>query len=94
MPAEIRLYDRLFTRENPDDAEEGKDFRDYLNPQSLVTLTGCLVEPGLAQAAPEQGFQFERQGYFCADRRDSRPGHPVFNRTVTLRDSWEKAKDR
>ena len=94
VPAEIRLYDRLFTKENPDDAEEGKDFRDAINPQSLTTLTECRLEPNLATAAPEQGFQFERQGYFCADRRDSRPGHLVFNRTVTLRDSWVKEQGR
>jgi glutaminyl-tRNA synthetase len=94
VAAEVRLYDRLFTKENPDDAEEGKDFRDYLNPESLITLTGCMVEPSLANSAPEQGYQFERQGYFCADRRDSRPGHLVFNRTVTLRDSWEKTKEK
>jgi len=94
VPAEVRLYDRLFTKENPDDAEEGKDFRDYINQESLITLTGCQMEPSLANAAPEHGLQFERQGYFCADRRDSRPGHLVFNRTVTLRDSWEKAKDK
>jgi glutaminyl-tRNA synthetase len=88
--AEVRLYDRLFAKENPDDAEEGKDFLSNLNPASLEVLRGSQLEPGLARAEPGQIFQFERQGYFCVDAPDSRPGLKVFNRTVALRDSWAK----
>ena len=89
-PAEVRLYDRLFTQPNPDDVEEGKDFKAYLNPNSLQILQGCLVEPSLADVAPGARFQFERQGYFVADLVDSRPGALVFNRIIELRDSWAK----
>lgn len=90
VPAEIRLYDRLFTVENP----SGQDgaFTDYLNPHSLDIITGCRLEPSLADAAPGSRFQFERLGYFCADSADSAPGRLVFNRTVTLKDDWEKIK--
>ncbi|MFH0901683.1 MAG: glutamine--tRNA ligase/YqeY domain fusion protein [Pseudomonadota bacterium] len=88
VPAEARLYDRLFTKENP--LEDGGDFKAHLNPASLETLTGCLVEPSLASATPGSLFQFERLGYFCADNVDSRPDNLVFNRTVSLRDSWAK----
>ncbi|MDZ7268660.1 MAG: glutamine--tRNA ligase/YqeY domain fusion protein [candidate division KSB1 bacterium] len=84
---EVRLYDRLFLKENPDD---NKDFLAQLNPNSLEVLKDCLVEPGLAQAAPGSRFQFERLGYFCVDTVDSRPGQPVFNRIVPLKDSWSK----
>ena len=87
IPAEVRLYDRLFREENP---ESGGDFLDCINPDSLTTLTNCQVEPGLAVAPPEARFQFERQGYFCVDNNDSDPGKLVFNRTVSLRDSWAK----
>ena len=87
VPAEIRLYDRLFTVPNPDTDEDGKSYRDYLNPASRQVVTG-YVEPAAADAAPEQGFQFERNGYFVADRYDHAPGKPVFNRSVTLRDTW------
>ncbi len=87
VEAEVRLYDRLFTVENPN-AE--KDWAAVLNPQSLETLSGCRVEPSLAAAAPGDRYQFERHGYFCADPIDSRPGRPVFNRTVSLRDTWAK----
>jgi glutaminyl-tRNA synthetase len=86
--AEVRLYDRLFTVDNP--LEGGDDFLDHLNPDSLKVLTGCRVEPGLAEAAPGALFQFERQGYFCVDAVDSEPGALVFNRTVALRDAWAK----
>ena len=89
LPAEVRIYDRLFNNENPDDKALG-DFKSCLNPDSLRVLQGCLVEPSLANAAPEDRFQFEREGYFCVDRHDSKPGKPVFNRTVSLRDSWGK----
>lgn len=89
FPAEIRLYDRLFIKENPNDVEEGKTFLDYLNPNSLEIKTG-LCEPFLKDAKPEEKFQFERVGYFCVDSKYSRPGKPVFNRTVTLKDTWAK----
>ncbi|MFN3703914.1 glutamine--tRNA ligase/YqeY domain fusion protein [Thermomonas sp.] len=89
VAAEVRLYDRLFTVPNPDTDEEGKTYRDYLNPESRRVVTG-YVEPAAAQAAPEQGFQFERLGYFVADRYDHAPGKPVFNRSVTLRDTWSQ----
>ena len=87
VEAEIRLYDRLFSVENPDDESEGKTYRDYLNPQSRKVVTG-YVEPAAAEAAAETAFQFERTGYFVADRRDHTPAKPVFNRAVTLRDTW------
>jgi len=87
VPAEIRLYDRLFTVPDPDTDEGGKTYVDYLNPESRKTVTG-YVEPAAADAAPEQSFQFERVGYFVADRYDHAAGKPVFNRSVTLRDTW------
>jgi len=87
IPAEIRLYDRLFTVPNPDAEDDGKTYRDYLNPASRKVVTG-YVEPAAADCAPEQGFQFERLGYFVADRYDHVAGTPVFNRSVTLRDTW------
>jgi len=87
--AEVRLYDHLFVKENPGDVPEGRDFTANLNPQSLITLTKCRVEPGLARSEPGARYQFLRQGYFCVDK-DSVPHRPVFNRTVTLRDTWAK----
>ncbi len=87
VPAEIRQYDRLFSVPNPDDESDGKTYRDYLNADSRRTVTG-YVEPAAASAAPEQSFQFERTGYFVADRRDHTAAKPVFNRSVTLRDTW------
>lgn len=92
LQAEVRLYDRLFTVEYPD-ADKGKNFTDFLNPNSLTILTNCLLEPGLGKATAEDRFQFERQGYFCLDSALSSPGKPVFNRIVTLRDSWAKVKE-
>ena len=89
LEAEVRLYDHLFTEENPGDVEGG-DHRSNLNPSSFQTLTYCRVEPSLADASPGAHYQFERQGYFCVDSVDSRPGALVFNRTVALRDSWAK----
>jgi glutaminyl-tRNA synthetase len=89
LNAEVRLYDRLFMKEDPDDAAEGADFTASLNPNSLEVLTGCCVEPGLAGAAPGSRYQFERQGYFCVDS-DSTDERLVFNRAVSLRDSWAK----
>jgi len=88
LPAEVRLYDRLFSVANP--LGEKGEFTDYLNPKSLETLTACRVEPGLGNAAPGTLCQFERLGYFCVDLVDSSPGSLVFNRTATLRDSWAK----
>ncbi len=85
--AEVRVYDRLFNVPNPAEAE---DFRQCLNPNSLRVITDAVVEPSLADAAPESGFQFEREGYFVADRYDHRPDAPVFNKTVGLRDTWAK----
>jgi glutaminyl-tRNA synthetase len=87
VAAEIRLFDRLFSVAKPDDESEGKTYRDYLNPDSKRVVTG-YVEPAAALAAPEQAFQFERTGYFVADRRDHTADRPVFNRSVTLRDTW------
>ncbi|WP_426750560.1 glutamine--tRNA ligase/YqeY domain fusion protein [Myxococcus sp. Y35] len=87
--AEVRLYDRLFSVEAPD-ADEAQDFTTFLNPHSLQTLRDARVEPMLADAAVESRFQFERTGYFYVDPKDSKPGKPVFNRTVTLKDSWTK----
>jgi glutaminyl-tRNA synthetase len=90
IPAEVRLYEHLFLKENPNEVEEGKDFTDYVNPRSLEVLKNCRVEPGLRDAKSGERFQFERLGYFCADSKDTGPGAPVFNRTVTLRDTWAK----
>jgi glutaminyl-tRNA synthetase len=93
LDAEVRLYDNLFTRENPDEAPEGQDFTANLNPNSLEVLTGCKLEPSLRDSSPAHRYQFERTGYFCVDR-DSTPGHPVFNRTVALRDTWAKIEKK
>jgi glutaminyl-tRNA synthetase len=90
VAAEVRLYDRLFSRPAPDSAGEGKDYRDYLNADSLKTLTGCYLEPALAKAVAGENVQFEREGYFCLDGNNSTTTALVFNRTVTLRDSWTK----
>jgi glutaminyl-tRNA synthetase len=92
IAAEVRLYDHLFKSANPEDAGEGQDFLANLNPDSLVVLPGAKLEPALADALPGDRYQFERLGYFVSDQKDSRPGKPVFNRAVTLRDAWEKAK--
>ncbi|MHC4946750.1 MAG: glutamine--tRNA ligase/YqeY domain fusion protein [Planctomycetota bacterium] len=86
LEAEVRLYDRLFVCPDP----EAGELTDHLNPDSLVTLTGCRVEPSLADVAPGSRWQFERQGYFCVDSHDSSPDRLVFNRTVTLRDTWAR----
>ncbi len=94
VDAEVRLYDRLFSKEDPNDIPEGKSFLDFINPDSLKVLTGCKLEPMLANAAPGSRFQFERVGYFCVDAKDSTPGVPVFNRTVTLKDTWAKIEQR
>src|SRR5215468_2997829 len=93
VDAEVRLYDNLFTKEDPNEVEEGQDFTANLNPNSLEVLTGCKVEPGLRDATPGARYQFERMGYFCVDP-DSSPGKPVFNRTIGLRDTWAKIEQR
>ncbi len=90
VEAEVRLYDHLFTKPDPTEDKDGPDFKSHLNPNSQVTLTSCRVEPSLQEASGGSRFQFERQGYFCVDSRDSKPGALVFNRTVTLRDTWAK----
>jgi glutaminyl-tRNA synthetase len=87
LAAPVRLYDRLFSVPSPD----AGDFMEHINPDSLEVIDGARIEPGVADAAPGTHYQFERLGYFCVDSVDSRPGAPVFNRTVTLRDSWAKA---
>jgi glutaminyl-tRNA synthetase len=92
LPAEVRLYDRLFSTANP--LENGADLMAHLNPQSLEVLSSCRLEPSLAAVAPGSSFQFERSGYFCVDTVDSTPQSLVFNRTVTLRDTWAKIAGR
>jgi glutaminyl-tRNA synthetase len=93
LEAEVRLYDRLFIKEDPDDTKEGQDFTDNINPDSLEVLSSCRVEPSLAGATPEDRVQFERMGYFCVDR-DSTAERLVFNRTVSLRDTWAKIEQK
>ncbi len=89
LPAQVRLYDRLFATANPA-GDKDKDYREHLNPGSLELLSDCQLEPGLVEADSGSPYQFERLGYFCLDGKSSQPGRPVFNRTVTLRDSWAK----
>lgn len=89
VPVEVRLYETLFRMADP---EAGADFRESLNPGSLEVLRGCCVEPSLAMAEPGDRFQFERLGYFCVDSRDARKGAPVFNRTVSLKDTWARVQ--
>ena len=89
LKSEVRLYEHLFAKENPEDVAEGKDFKSNLNPNSLEVLTNCFVEPSLANAKPLSRYQFERLGYFCVDP-DISSGKLVFNRTVSLRDQWAK----
>jgi glutaminyl-tRNA synthetase len=93
VDAEVRLYENLFSTPNPNDEPEGKDFTANLNPNSLDVLTAAKLEPCLANPDPLSRYQFERLGYFCADP-DSKPGKPVFNRTVALRDTWAKIEKK
>ena len=94
VPAEVRLYDHLFTKEDPDDVdEEGQDWRSNLNPGSLEVLTGCQLEASMANAQEGTPYQFERLGYFCVDP-DSTKDQAVFNRTISLRDSWAKIRKK
>jgi len=90
VPVEVRLYDRLFVNPSPGSDDPGGNFLNDLNPDSIETVTSCRVEPGLLKAKPEDIYQFERVGYFCVDSKESRPEALVFNRTVTLRDTWAK----
>ncbi len=92
--AQVRLYDRLFTVEDPNKEDDGKTYLDHLNAESLEVIADAKLEPGLAKAEPGERFQFERLGYFCADTGDSQAGKPVFNRTVTLRDAWAKQRGK
>ena len=94
VDAEVRLYEHLFTQENPSDVPEGVDWKDLLNPDSLKVLDQCKLEPSLAAAQPGERFQFERNGYFCVDAQDSTADKLVFNRTVSLKDGWSKAKKK
>lgn len=98
IDAEVRIYDKLFTKENPNEVSESerpeeRDFTDNLNPLSLEVIRDAKLEPSLANAPVESRYQFERLGYFCVDP-DSRPGKPVFNRTVALKDTWAKIEKR
>jgi glutaminyl-tRNA synthetase len=93
IPVEVRLYDRLFTAEDPERVGEGRSFADYLNPASFEVLSDCKAEPSMASATVRERFQFERLGYFCVDQ-DSTAGSLVFNRTVTLRDSWARIEQK
>ncbi|RKZ30051.1 glutamine--tRNA ligase [bacterium] len=93
IPAEIRLYEKLITVADPSNTRKGKSHLDYLNPNSLKILTNCLVEPGLAECSPGDIFQFMRKGYFCADKNSTKD-RLVFNRTVTLRDTWKKIREK
>jgi glutaminyl-tRNA synthetase len=90
LEAEVRLYDHLFVKADPGSEKDGADFKNYVDPNSLTTLTSCRVEPHLVGAAPGSRYQFLRQGYFCVDVIDSSDETLVFNRTVSLRDSWAK----
>ena len=93
VAAEVRLYDRLFTKPDSSQVADGQDFTANLNPQSLAIVRDAKLEPSLAAAKPGDRFQFERLGYFCADL-DSKPGNPVFNRTVALKDTWAKVEKK
>src|SRR6185369_3197609 len=93
VDAEVRIYDKLFTKENPTELEEGQNFTDNLNPNSLEVIANAKLEPSLANAAAGSRYQFERLGYFSVDP-DSQPERPVFNRTVALKDSWAKIEKK
>jgi glutaminyl-tRNA synthetase len=94
IEAEVRLYDMLFNKEDPEDYPEGGDYKDNLNPNSLIVLKNCKLEPALANAQPGDRFQFLRMGYFCVDNKDSKPNAPVFNKTVGLKDTWAKIANK
>jgi glutaminyl-tRNA synthetase len=90
VKAQVRLYDRLFSVENPGNIKEAEEYKAALNPDSMTILDDCMLEPSLSGSSPGDRYQFERLGYFCVDSKESSPGQPVFNRIVTLRDSWAK----
>ena len=92
--AEVRLFGHLFSAEHPEDVPEGSDFLANLSPNSIEILTATALEPMLANAVPGTRYQFERNGYFCADPLDSRPGTPVFLRAVSLKDTWAKIEKK
>jgi glutaminyl-tRNA synthetase len=92
--AEIRLYDKLFTEENLNDPSLNKDYKEYLNPNSLEVLKDCFVEPSLKDAKPGEYFQFLRKGYFVVDSKDTTSEQLIFNRSVNLRDTWAKIKNK
>jgi glutaminyl-tRNA synthetase len=92
--AEVRLYDRLFTKENPDDPQDPTDYKEYLNKDSLQIISDAKLEPSLVEATVKDRYQFERIGYFCVDSIDSTPQKLVFNRTASLRDSWAKINQK
>ena len=94
VDAEVRLYDHLFETQNPSDVEKGQSYLDNLNPNSLEVLSDCKLEPSLADAQPGERFQFERLGYFCVDSQANNSDKPVFNRSVTLRDTWAKMQKK
>ena len=94
IEAEVRLYDVLFENEDPSDVPEGKNWKDLINPNALVVMKHAKLEPFLADASAGDKFQFVRNGYFCVDSKDSKPGKPVFNRTVTLKDAWSKEQKK
>jgi glutaminyl-tRNA synthetase len=94
IAAEIRLYDYLLTKEDPNDVPEGMDFKSLINPDSLKIVKKALLEPRLANVKPGDRCQFERVGYFCADSKDCKPGSLVFNRTVGLRDTWARVQKK
>jgi glutaminyl-tRNA synthetase len=93
IDAEVRIYENLFTKEDPNQVEDGQDFTDNLNPNSLEVISHAKLEPSLANAAAGSRYQFERLGYFCVDP-DSKPGKPVFNRTVALKDTWARIENK
>ena len=94
LPVEVRLYDHLFSKPDPDDVPKGQTYKANLNPESLQVLNPCYLEPSAKSAKPGDRYQFERLGYFCVDTKDSKPGQPVFNRAVTLADTWAKIEKR
>ena len=94
VEAEVRLYDRLFSHPQPDNTKDDTDYKDHLYTDSLLTLTQCYLEGALTDAEPGERFQFEREGYFCLDLDHKVGNKPVFNRTVTLRDTWAKIEQK
>jgi glutaminyl-tRNA synthetase len=94
LPVEVRLYDHLFSKPDPDNVPKGENYRANLNPDSLQVLNPCFLEPSVRTAKPGDRYQFERLGYFCVDTKDSKPCHPVFNRAVTLADTWAKIEKK